>query len=80
MSKQLLIDKDGILRGFIEKHDGTDTPDFDEQYAAIVSKRPGENYVYNVNSGKWVYEEPEVDTDPELTAEEALDIIMGGSV
>ncbi len=78
MSKKLFIDKEGILRGYIEKHDGIETPGFDEEYREIMAERPGNGYVYNTVTGKWIFEEPAEENDPELTAEEALDIIVNG--
>lgn len=78
MSKKMFIDKSGYLRGYIEKHDGIETPGFDEEYREIMVGRPGDGYVYNTITGEWVYEIPTEEDDPELTAEEALNIIVGG--
>lgn len=78
MSKKLFIDKDGFLRGYIEKHDGIETPGFDEEYREIMAARPGDGYVYNTLTGEWVYKSTDEDPDPELSAEEALEIIVNG--
>lgn len=78
MSKKMFIDKNGYLRGYIEKHDGIETPGFDEKYREIVAGRPGDGYVYNTITGEWVYEEPVTTDDPELTDSEALEIIVNG--
>lgn len=80
MSKKLFVDAQGILRGYIEKHDGVETPGFDEEYRTLMANRPGDGYVYNTITGEWICEIPEIDEteDPELSAEEALDIIVGG--
>lgn len=79
MSKKMFIDKNGYLRGLIEIRDGTDTPGVDAEYRAIMEGKPGDGYVYSTVMGEWVYEERPAETeDPELTAEEALDIIVGG--
>lgn len=79
MSKKMFIDNDGFLRGYIEKHDGIETPGFDEEYREIMASRPGDGYVYNTLTGEWVCEIPTEDDDPELSAEEALEIITGGT-
>lgn len=79
MSKKLFVDAQGILRGYIERRDGIESPGFDEKYRAIMAGKPGDGYVYNTITGEWVYEErPDETEDPELTAEEALDIIVNG--
>lgn len=79
MSKKLFIDGNGYLRGYIETHDGIETPGFDEEYREIMAGRPGDGYVYNTLTGEWVYEIPAEEADPELSAEEALEIITGGT-
>ena len=78
MSKKMFIDKNGYLRGVIEICDGIESPGVDAEYHAIMTRKPGDGYVYNTVTGRWVYEEPVQIADPELSSEEALDIIING--
>ena len=61
------------------------TPISDEEYGKILdmlqnSPVAPEGWAYRLTEGlQWeLYELPAADPDPELTAEEALDIILGG--
>lgn len=79
MSKKMFIDKNAFLRGLIEINDGIESPDIETEYRAIMAGKPGGGYVYNTVTCEWVYEERPAETeDPELTAEEALGIIVNG--